>query len=352
MAFIAHLRLPPNDLPDLECLLESVEDTLDVDVVLDEETLLLQQAERRVSSWCPWPSPKLEVYIEGASTRGVTLNLESRTSGVDISITIPVLATWTDWELGVQLVCALLGDNEHERSARVEGIGEFAAEGMRQTFLQLEERYLSELEEGWAAMNSAIDEGRRVRIGGPAGYASIGKQCWQRLRQGTEPGEEADEPALRLVQMIQASIDRRGFDDFEEANPLILDGPGGRRAVATLLSPGRNLILRDPEFVLVSSNLEDAEDAELLLLPFERFEEAFPALATWLDERCCAVPALPSASWPATIERLRPLLVSVSDLLDVPSAEFDEITDRIPFPSMRTSTPDGGASRRKWWKLW
>jgi len=352
LAFITHLSLPCEQLPDLEGLLTSVEDVLDRDLILDEETLLLQEQERRLSSWCPWPSPQLGLYVEGDSTRGVALSVERASAEFRIRVTVPVLATWTDWELGVQLVCALLGEKNLSRSAQVEGLGQFAAPGMLQTFLSGEDRYLAELEAGFAAISTAIREGRRVRIGGPAGYASIGALCWERLSGSILPGEESDEVALRLVQMIQASIERRGFEDFEEANPLILDGPDGRSIVSCLLAPGQDLILRDPEYVLISGDLEHEVNPELLLLPFDRFEDAFPALATWLDERCCAVPALPTESWPATVERIRPLLTSVQELLDSAVTEYESDIESIPFPSVRVVPPSADSGRRKWWKLW
>jgi len=354
VSFITRLTLATEQLPELDDLLSKVENTLEVDLVLDEETLLLQEQERRISSWCPWPSPHLCIYVEGSSTRGVELSLEGSGADVALRVSVPALATWTDWELGVHLVCALLGYGDSKTGARVEGLGQFAAKGMLQAFLDHEDHYLAEIEAGWAAVGIAIDGGRRVRIGGPAGYASIGARCWERLRDSGEPDEEADELARRLVEMIQASINGRGFEDFEEATPLVLDGPDGRRIVACLLSPGRDVILRDPQYILLSADLETPADAELLLLPFDRFEDAFPALATWLDERCCAVPAMPSSSWPALIERIRPLLTSVPELLDSPAQTEspDPTGDSIPFPTVRAAIPDPGQPKRKWWKLW
>jgi hypothetical protein len=350
VSFITRLTLPQERLPELDDLLGRVEDALDLELVLDQETLLLQEQERRSTSWCAWPSPQIGVYVEGASTRGVDLCVEVSGASVEVRVTVPVLATWTDWELGVRLVCALLDDVA--TGARVEGLGQFAAEGMHRTFLGHETRYLAELEAGWSAIATAIEQGRRVRIGGPAGYASIGERCWERLQGSIEEDEDQDELGLRLVQMIQASIEGRGFEDFEEANPLVLDGPGGRRIVTCLLSPGRDLILRNPEYVLLSTDLETQAEAELLLLPFDRFEDAFPALATWLDERCCAVPALPPASWPDIIERIRPMLISVPDLLDSPVLEDEPSADLAPFPTVRAAGPRPDAPKRKWWKLW
>lgn len=356
MAFITRLTLGNDQLPDLNDLLSGVEDALQVDLVLDEETLLLQEQERRLSSWCPWPSPNLGVYVEGASTRGAELSLERNGALLTARVSVPALATWNDWELGVHLVCALLSCCDERGSAQVEGLGRFAVKGMTQTFLDSEDYYLAESEAGWAAVGRAIDEGRQVRIGGPAGFATIGTRAWEQLHSGGEPGEEVDELALRLITMIQASIEGRGFETFEEANPLVLDGPGGQRVVTSLLSPGRDVILRDPEYVLLSADLEAEEQAELLLLPFDRFEDAFPALATWLDERCCAVPSLPRESWPTLIERIRPLLISVPELLDSQAQPQERPTAKdspyAPFPTVRSAAPGSGQTARKWWKLW
>jgi len=354
MAFITRLTLGTDQLPELEDLLSEVEGAIEGALVLDEETLLLLEQEQSLSSWCPWPSACLGLYVEGASTRGVGLSLERAGVQVAVRVSVAAPATWTDWELGVHLVCALLRHGNPEGSAQVEGVGQFAAKGMIQTFLDTEDHYLGEIEAGWSAVGRAIEDGRRVRIGGPAGFASIGPRCWERLRRGGEPSEEADELAIRLVTMIQASIEGRGFEDFEEANPLVLDGHGGRRIVTCLLTPGRDVILRDPEYILLSANLESDEQAELLLLPFDGFEDAFPALATWLDERCCAVPALPRHSWPALIERIRPLLTSVPVLLDSPPTGEVQPPDSvaIPFPTVRAAAPRPELPERKWWQLW
>ena len=350
MAFIARLLLPSTDIPDLEALLQDVEEQLDVDLVLDEETLDVQTAPESQSSWCPWPKPQLSVYVEGASTRGVDLSAEPSAGGVDVRVTVPVLATWTDWELGVRLMSRLARDRVE--AVRVDGVGQFAPAGLEQLFLDQEQFYLEELEEGWSAIGAAIAQGRRVRIGGPAGYASVGAHTWRRLRDEADKLDEDVDLALRLVTLIQASIEMQGFDDFAEANPMILEGPGQRSLVAALLSPGKDLILRDPEYVLLSTDLETEQHAELLLLPFERLEEAFPALATWLDDRCCAVPAIPKDSWSDHIERIRPLLISVPDLLDIEPEEEEPGLESIPFPSFRTKAPQEDAPKRKWWKLW
>ena len=152
--------------------MSGVEDALQVDLVLDEETLLLQEQERRLSSWCPWPSPNLGVYVEGASTRGAELSLERNGALLTARVSVPALATWNDWELGVHLVCALLSCCDERGSAQVEGLGRFAVKGMTQTFLDSEDYYLAESEAGWAAVGRAIDAGRQVRIGGPAGFAT------------------------------------------------------------------------------------------------------------------------------------------------------------------------------------
>ena len=330
MAFIAQVLLPAGAVPELAALLEDVEREIDLDLVLDEQTLAAQLRERREgSSWCPWPSPQLSVYVEGASTRGVDLSAVQKGSEIDLRVTVPVLATWTDWELGIRL---------------------------EPTFLTQDRYYLDEIEEGWSAIGTAIAQGRRVRIGGPAGYASIGAYSWRRLREGSETLEEEIDLALRLVTMIQASIEVRGFESFAEANPMVLEGPGNRRVIASLLAPGQDIILRDPEFILLSADIEADDKVELMLLPFDRFEDAFPALGTWLDDRCCAVPAIPKESWSQHIQRIHPLLISVPDLLDtVPDELSDEEgpeLDSIPFPSFRTEAPAEDRPRRKWWKLW
>ncbi len=146
----------------------------------------------------------------------------------------------------------------------------------------------------------------------PAGYAIVGPRTWLELSKATP---EPEELALALVERIQASVELRGFEEFHLANPLQLDGPDGRRVVAAVLPPDQDTLLRDPQYVLMSDDLEVA-DARMWLLPFGQLDEAFPARVVWLDDRTAAIPAIPADAWRRELERIRPWLTTVEGLLD------------------------------------
>ena len=74
----------------------------------------------------------------------------------------------------------------------------------------------------------------------------------------------------------------------------------------------------------------------LLVLPFENIDDALPGLPHWIDERTCAVPAIPRASWEARVAAMQPLLLSLQDLLDGPEPP----------------KPPGPKPNDPWWRFW
>ena len=347
MAFITQLSLAQDSCPELDPMLDALDKRLGMEVVLDEDTLQLRKAGKRESSWCPWPRAQLGIYVDGESTRGVEVTASPTGRLIELRIAVPALATWTDWSLGIHLTSLLL--EAGSSGAEVEGMGQFLGPGLQQHFLENETRYLAELEAGGLAIQTAVAEGRTVRIGGPAGYAAIGPRSWTRIADGAEDEEEL---ALRIVDFIQDSLDFRDFEDFDLATPLVLDGRDGRQVVTAVLAPGRDLILKDPEFILLSDDLEKRGGVEMFLLPFEQLEEAFPGMATWIDERCCAMPALSPEDWPDILRRLLPMLLPVAPLLDLPEVQTTDPTQMqaVTFPATRA--PSSSTERGSWWKFW
>lgn len=328
MAFVLHVELPVGSLPQLEQLVASVSEALQMELRLDEETERLQRTDERQSSWCPWPRTRLAAYVAEASTRGTDVSLEPRGEAVEARVTVPVLATWTDWHVGVELACALASFGG--AGASVEGEGQFLAEGLRAHFLEDEARYLTEVLAGCERVRQTTEEGRTVRVGGPAGFASVGPRTWARLLDGPE-----EELPLRLVDAVQESIEGRGFEDHHPANILCLDGREGREILASVLPAERATILRDPEYVLVSPDLEGDGEVPLFVLPFDRLEEALPGLVEWIDDRACAVPHIPKAQWARQVAGMRDLMIPLRELLDGPNP---------PPPPPPAHAP--------WWKLW
>ena len=310
MSFLLRAQLPPDRLPDLDDLCLDVGDRLDMEVDTDEDTRFFQHQGQRHASWCPWPRSFAGFFVPGASTRGVELDVEQLGAHLAVRVNVPALCTWADWRLGLAMGAELSALSE--QGVRVEGEGEFLAEGLVQCFEEDDTRYLAECSAGAAALLEEVRRGRVVRVGGPSGYAIIGPRTWLEVSEGVE---EPEELALALVDRIQGSIELRGFDDFHLANPLQLDGPSGRTVVAAVLPPDQSTLLRDPQYVLLSEDLE-AEQARLWLLPFDRLEQAFPARAVWLDDRTAAIPAIPEHAWLRELERIRPLLMTVEELLD------------------------------------
>jgi hypothetical protein len=329
MAFVMRVRLPSTELPDIPALLAAAQDRLDLEVAVEEDAQRLEEAGERESSWCPWPRSRVSFYVPRASTRGVDVSLDPAGDDVDARITAPVLGTWTDWLLSVALarVLAEAGDG----GIAVAGEGRFLGDGLEDMFVRSEERYLTEAVAGCDRLRGSVEAGRTVRVGGPAGFASIGPRAWVALQDGPEA-----ELPLRLIDAIQASVEARGFEEFYPANILCLDGRDGREILASVLPPERDTLLRDPEYVLVSPDLEGDGDVPLLVLPFEHIDDALPGLPHWIDERACAVPAIPKASWAARIEAMRPLLMPLQELLDGPEPP----------------APPGPKPRRRWWRFW
>ncbi len=329
MAFVLRVRLPLGQLPALTELIDGLAERLELQVAADEEARLLEEGGRRESSWCPWPRSRLAFYVPLASTRGVDVSLDPAGNDVDVQVTAAVLGTWTDWRLAIEL--ALLIAERGDGGTTVAGEGRFLAEGLHDQYVASEARYLTEAVAGCEKLKSSVEAGRTVRVGGPAGFASIGPRAWLALLEGPEA-----ELPLRLIDAIQASIEARGFEEFYPANILCLDGREGREILASLLPPERNTLLRDPEYVLVSPDLEGDGDVPLLVLPFENIDDSLPGLPHWIDERTCAIPAIPKSSWLARVEGMRPLLVSLQELLDGPEA-----------PSPPPPEDPG-----PWWRFW
>lgn len=310
MSFLLRARLEPARLPDLDDLCLDAGDRLGMEVELDEDTRLLLRRGERETSWCAWPRGFAGLFVPGASTRGVELDVEQAGASLSVRVNVPALATWADWRLGLALAGELAGLSDD--GVRVQGEGSFLDEGLARRFEQDDARYLAECAAGAAALLDEVRRGRVVRVGGPAGYAIVGPRTWLELSEGAEDPEDL---ALALVDRIQASVELRGFEDFHLANPLQLDGPDRRTVVAAVLPPDQPTLLRDPQYVLLSDDLE-AADARMWLLPFARLDDAFPARAVWLDDRTAAIPAIPAESWSRELERIRPLLTTVEGLLD------------------------------------
>lgn len=310
MTFVVRATLDRGHLPEADDLRLLASDRLGTPVSLDPETAAGMREVPQGTTWCPWRRPAAAFFVPGATTRGVEIDLEPSGSALAVRLQVPALSTWQDWRLGL----ALAGEvaDRAPRGVEVPQEGRFLAEGLLQQYGQRDGRWLAECEAGALAVGQEVRQGRVVRIGGPGGYASIGPRTWIDLeRQADEP----EDLALALVDRIQASIECRGFESFHRANPLRLDGPTGQVVLAAVLPVGQPTLLRDPQYVLLSDDLE-ADRAQLFLLPFSRLEDAFPARALWLDDRTAAVPAIPPEAWRREMERIRPLLVTVQELLD------------------------------------
>ena len=310
MSFLLRARFEPARLPDLDDLRLDAAERLDLDVELDDDSRLLTHQGVRETSWCSWPRTFAGLFVPGASTRGVELDVEQAGAMLAVRVNVPALCTWADWRLGLAVgaeLAELAGDG-----VRVEGEGSFLPEGLFQSFEQDDGRYLAECSAGAAALLTEVRKGRVVRVGGPAGYAIVGPRTWLEL---SEAGSDPEELALALVDRIQASVELRGFEEYHLANPLQLDGPDGRTVVAAVLPPDQDTLLRDPQFVLMSDDLE-VEGATMWLLAFGKLDEAFPARLVWLDDRTAAMPAIPAEAWRRELERIRPWLTTVEELLD------------------------------------
>ena len=315
MALFLEIETTLDLLPELPALLEGLDGTFGTTIQLNTTQALDLDCGVRKISWCPWPNERVEMFVSGATTRGTDILLENRGHELLVRICLKALATWTDWQLGVETACALC-DLTHAAGILV---GEeerqlHDPEELRRLLLDDDEAYWKECEGGAMGIRRAIlKQGETVRIGGPAGLAAIGPRTWGRLSADNHEGDSLSE---LLLDTIQSSIEARGFEGFHLANPMILDGRSGQSVVALLVAPDRPTLLRDTEFLLLSENLESTAGSPLYLLPANDIERAFPGMVSWLDDRNCALAAIPRTSWQRQIEAIRPLLSEVDAFLD------------------------------------
>jgi hypothetical protein len=326
VAFVLRAILAPSDLPELRELLDDVGQRLGEPVELDPESARASERGERASSWCPWAVTHVGCFVPGRTTRGADLSVESVGGDVEVRITAPALGTWTDWRLAMELGCAFA--RRAPQGVLAPGEGRHAETSLRETFGG-EEVWQGELRAGAGRLLGLIDEGRLVRVGGPAGFAVIGPRT---LAQLVPEATTADDLPQALLTRIQDVISGWGFEDFHEANPLCLDGREGREIIACVVAAEKAVLLRDPEYLLLSQDLE-APSAELLLLPFSRIDEVFPGRVRWLDDRTCGLTAMPRPIFQGCLEAAAPLLVGLPELLDGGAA---------PPPA-----PAGA-----WWKFW
>lgn len=336
MAFALRTTLTLTQVPPLGELLRALTDLFGVEACLDQDADRALKRGARSASWCPWPLRTLGLYLEGASTRGTEVDLRRATDGIEIRLTQHTLGTWSDWRLTLET--AILLADRGDGYCTLQGGGRVATSNLRRRYLEETDQYDAELVAGLRAVQQKVESGRTIRLGGPRGVAAIGPRTWGRvLALG---GPEVEDQAEALVDVILASLEARGFEEFYPANLLCLDGRTGKEVLASLLPPGVDTLLRDPEYVLLSRNLEAGPDEPLMLLSFDAMEAAFPGRLHWLDERTCAVPAIDPASWSVHVQRLEPMLTPLTELLDGPDDGDSEawrkfVPDGDPGPGSR-----------------
>jgi hypothetical protein len=314
MPFLLRVELPLARLPALPAVLAHLGSVFETTVRLDEDAERAMRRGQRAASWCPWPSRALGLFIEGASSRGTEIGLNRRSEGVEVQICQHVMGTWTDWRMTVELAIHLA--DQGDGYCTLQGGGRVSTSGLRRRYLEESEQYERELLAGLDAIQRAVEEQQRtVRLGGPRGTAAIGPRSWARI---TSAHEDPEDRAEAVVEALLASLDARGFEQFYAANLMCLDGRTGREVLASLLPPDVDTLLRDPEYVLLSANLEAGPDEPLQVLPFDKLDEALPGGLHWIDDCTCAVAAIPRGRWPELMERLRPLLTPLAELLDGP----------------------------------
>lgn len=314
MPFLLRVELPLARLPSLGDVTTHLNQIFDASVRLDEDAARALKQGRRAASWCPWPSRTLGLFIEGASSRGTEVGLNRRPDGVEIQICQHVMGTWTDWRMTVELAIHLA--NQGDGYCTLQGGGRVSVSGLQRRYLEDSEQYDRELLAGLEAIQHAVEkQDRTVRLGGPRGTAAIGPRAWARI---TAQHEEPEDRAEAAVDALLASLDARGFESFYPANLLCLDGRTGREVLASLLPPDVDTLLRDPEYVLLSADLEAGPEEPLQVLAFDQLDSAFPGRIHWIDDCTCAVSAIPRAHWSEHIERIAPLLTPLSELLDGP----------------------------------
>ena len=362
MAFVLTIRVPLATFPNLDELLADLRPAVGRTLRIDDDSQVAAKRGRPESSWCPWPRRNVGFFVPGATTRGTDVTLARSGSGIDVQVVHPVLGTWTDWRIAVEIASTLA--ERGDAPVRLDPTKAFTPAEIRKRFLSDESRWQAECIAGAEAVREAVARGRTVRLGGPAGTAAVGPRSWSRLC--VEP--EDDAPAAELLDLIQQSLEARGFETYYPANLLCLDGRSGREIVASLLAPDVPTILRDPEFVLVGDDLEDRSGPSLQVLRFDDLDEALPRRLIWLDDRTCAVPLIRRDEWPELLERMQPWLTRVEDILDAgaatsapPAADWRGMIppEDVPDPDepsgpaeaahtpTRTGRPD-----RPWWKFW
>ncbi|GEM_PF-1724780 len=365
MAFLITTRVGLDRFPDLEALLGVLRPVVGRTLRVDAETEAAARRGRVESSWCPWPRTTVGLYVPGATTRGADIGLARSGPGIEVKVVHPVLGTWTDWRIAIEAAAVIA--ERADAPVRLESGDAVTPQDLRRRFVADDARWLAECSAGAEAVRSSVTKGRVVRLGGPAGMAAIGPRSWQRL--DVDPEDEA--PAGELLDLIQRSVEARGFETYYPANLLCLDGRSGREVIASLLAADVATILRDPEYILLGDDLEDRSGPHLWLLRLEDLDDALPRRVVWLDDRTCAIPPIRRDEWGGLLERMRPWLTPVTDLLDsaagLPGGPLEDWRSMIP-PEEAPSPPESAdgpaddeadpprstapAHPRPWWKFW
>ncbi|MBN94434.1 MAG: hypothetical protein CL928_10230 [Deltaproteobacteria bacterium] len=311
MTWTAQIAIPVGQLPSWHALLDHIESVLDTEVRADEGCERLAAMDETGVSWLPWPTKSFELYVPGVSTRGMRVSAELRGTIIEVEVAQRSLATWSDWQLAVECACAL--GEFAGAPVRVDGRSEHSSDELRTRFLDDDDRYLDECREGAKGLGHLIQaSGSNVHLEGPAGCAVIGQRTWARLQR---VAMDDDDLAARLIDAALSSIEARGFEDLHQANPMEFRGASGQSVVALVLSPEQPTLLRNADFVLISPDIEGSPGTTMYLLPIESLDAAFPGSTTWLDDRCCALAALPRERWTERFARIRPLLLPLDEVL-------------------------------------
>jgi hypothetical protein len=348
MALTVRLLLDGDALPELGALRDALASELDTEVRLDEDSEVALTRPRRLDSALRWPADDVGFFVPGAATRGVHIEARGESTRVSLRLMLHAISTWTDWRLLAELV-SLLGMRS-TLPAQVASEGDWDPKELRRALLASPDRWRAEGRAGLAALRAAVRDGKIVRIGGPAGLAAVGPRVWARL--GAElraegaprdvqraldadgaPEVAEDIVVERVVAMLRDSIAGRGYERYYNANLLRLDGRIGREVTACLLPPGVDTLIRAPEYVLLSRNLEGGPDEPSFLLPFEQIDRFAVGRVRWLDERSAAIAAIPR-------ERFVEQMDAISDLLLPLQAALDG-EDEARAPSWRRYGPDG-----------
>ena len=365
MAFLLTTRVALDRFPDLEALLAQLRPIVGRTLRVDRETEAAARRGRVESSWCPWPRTTVGLYVPGSTTRGADIGLQRSGTGIEVQVVHPVLGTWTDWRIAVEAAAAVA--EAADAPVRLDAARAVTPEELRRGFVADDARWGAECAAGAEAVRAAVAKGRVVRLGGPAGMAAIGPRSWRRL----EVDADDEAPAGELLDLIQRSVEARGFETYYAANLLCLDGRSGREIIASLLAADVATILRDPEYILLGDDLENRAGPTLQLLRLEDLDDALPRRVVWLDDRTCAIPPIRRDEWSGLLERMRPWLTPVEELLDsptgLPGGPLEDWRTMIP-PEEAPAPPRAGdgadpddpdpprsagpADARPWWKFW